>query len=107
MKKILALCLVVALCLCVLSSCGVFGFYSISYSEEMTEGLMLDGYAPKFARAGDTVVLRTGRIMDANLVLYANGVNIQRTQSGSGYWEYVFTMPDEDVVITSDILGGM
>ena len=107
MKKILALCLVMALCLCVLSSCGVFGFYSISYSGEMTEGLIKDGYKPTFARAGDTVAIRTGRIIDANLSLYANGVECKQTYAGSEYWEYVFTMPDEDVVITSDIFGGM
>ena len=66
----------------------------------------MDGYAPKRAKPGDTVVLRTGTIMDADLEFYANGVKCTQTHADSDYWEYVFTMPDEDVVITSDIIGG-
>ena len=106
MKKILALCLVVVLCLCTLSSCGALGFRSISYQDAETERFLMDGYAPKWAKPGDTVVLRTGPIMDADLEFYANGVRLENTHNDSDYWEYVFTMPDEDVVITHDIVGG-
>lgn len=106
MKKLLALCLTAVLCLCCLASCGIFGFHSISYQDADTERLLMDGYAPKRAKPGDTVVLRTGPIMDADLYFYVNGVNIENTHNDSDYWEYVFTMPDEDVVITSDIVGG-
>ena len=106
MKKILALCLTVVLCLCCLASCGIFGAHSISYQDADTERLLMDGYAPKRAKPGDTVVLRTGPIMDADLEFYANGVKCTQTHADSDYWEYVFTMPDEDVVITSEISGG-
>ena len=106
MKKLLALCLTVVLCLCCLVSCKIFGTHSISYSDTETERLLMDGYAPKRAKPGDTVVLRTGTIMDADLEFYANGVKCTQTHADSDYWEYVFTMPDEDVVITSDIIGG-
>ena len=106
MKKLLALCLTVVLCLCCLASCKIFGTHSISYSDSETERLLMDGYAPTKASPGDTVVLRTGPIMDADLEFYANGVKCTQTHADSDYWEYVFTMPDEDVVITSDIIGG-
>ena len=106
MKKLLALCLTVVLCLCCLASCKIFGTHSISYSDSETERLLMDGYAPTKASPGDTVVLRTGPIMDADLDFYANGVKCKQTHADSDYWEYVFTMPDEDVVITSDIIGG-
>ena len=106
MKKLLALCLTVVLCLCCLASCKILGTHSISYSDSETERLLMDGYAPTKASPGDTVVLRTGPIMDADLEFYANGVKCTQTHADSDYWEYVFTMPDEDVVITSDIIGG-
>lgn len=81
--------------------------YSISYDSERTAELLMEGYAPTEAQVGDTVVLRTNPIMDADLVFYANGVKIEQTHADSDYWEYVFTMPDEDVVITHDIIGGL
>ncbi len=106
MKKLVVLCLTVVLCLGCLASCKIFGTHSISYSDSETERLLMDGYAPTKASPGDTVVLRTGPIMDADLEFYANGVKCTQTHADSDYWEYVFTMPDEDVVITSDIIGG-
>ena len=50
----------------------------------------MDGYAPKRAKPGDTVVLRTGTIMDADLDFYANGVKLENTHNDSDYWEYTF-----------------
>ena len=66
----------------------------------------MDGYAPKRAKPGDTVVLRTGTIMDADLDFYANGVKLENTHNDSDYWEYTFIMPDEDVVITHKMSDG-
>ncbi len=106
MKKLLALVLTTVLCLCTLASCGVLEFHSISYQDADAERLLMDGYAPKRAKPGDTVVLRTGPIMDADLDFYANGVKLENTHNDSDYWEYTFIMPDEDVVITHDIIGG-
>ena len=106
MKKLLALVLTTVLCLCTLESCGVLEFHSISYQDADAERLLMDGYAPKRAKPGDTVVLRTGPIMDADLDFYANGVKLENTHNDSDYWEYTFIMPDEDVVITHDIIGG-
>ncbi|MBR2986362.1 MAG: hypothetical protein IKC58_07170 [Clostridia bacterium] len=106
MKKLLALCLTIVLCLCCLASCGIFEAHSISYADKETEGLLRDGFAPTRAKPGDTVVLRAGPIMDADLDFYANGVKLENTHNDSDYWEYTFIMPDEDVVITSEISGG-
>ncbi len=106
MKKLLALVMTAVLCLCTLASCGVLEFHSISYQDADTERLLMDGYAPKRAKPGDTVVLRTGTIMDADLDFYANGVKLENTHNDSDYWEYVFTMPDEDVVITHKMSNG-
>ena len=106
MKKLLALCLTVVLCLCCLASCGILESHSISYQDADTERLLMDGYAPKRAKPGDTVVLRTGPIMDADLDFYANGVKLENTHNDSDYWEYTFIMPDEDVVITHKMSGG-
>ena len=106
MKKLLAFVLTAILCLCTLVSCSVLEFHSISYQDADAERLLMDGYAPKRAKPGDTVVLRTGPIMDADLDFYANGVKLENTHNDSDYWEYTFIMPDEDVVITHDIIGG-
>ena len=106
MKKLIALILTAVLCLCCLASCTLFAKYSITYADKETERLLHDGYVPRRANPGDTVVLRAGPIMDANLYFYANGVQIENTHNDSDYWEYTFIMPDEDVVITHDIIGG-
>ena len=106
MKKLLALVLTTVLCLCTLASCGVLKFHSISYQDSDAERLLMDGYAPKRAKPGDTVILRTGPIMDADLDFYANGVKLENTHNDSDYWEYTFIMPDEDVVITHEMSDG-
>ena len=105
-KKLIALILTAVLCLCCLASCTLFAKYSITYADKETERLLHDGYVPKRANPGDTVVLRAGPIMDADLYFYANGVQIENTHNDSDYWEYVFIMPDEDVVITHEITNG-
>ena len=51
-------------------------------------------------------MLRTSPLMDAELAFYANGVKLTQTYADSDYWEYVFTMPDEDVAITHEITDG-
>ena len=80
--------------------------YEISYQDDETESFLIDGFAPTEAKPGDSVVLRTNPIMDADLAFYANGVKLTQTHADSDYWEYVFIMPDEDVVITHEITDG-
>lgn len=80
--------------------------HSISYQSDRTNELLMEGYAPTEAKLGETVVLRTHPIMDADLAFYANGVKLTQTHADSDYWEYIFTMPDADVVITHEISDG-
>ena len=105
MKKLLLSCFTVFFCICCLASCTLFATHSITYADKETESLLLDGYVPRRANPGDTVVLRAGPIMDADLYFYANGVQIENTHNDSDYWEYTFIMPNEDVIITHDISG--
>ncbi len=80
--------------------------FSINYGSDRTAELLMDGFAPAKAKSGDTVVLRTHPIMDADLAFYANGTKLTQTHADSDYWEYIFTMPNEDVVITHEITDG-
>lgn len=80
--------------------------YSISYDGRLTSEILMDGYAPTEAKPGNTVQLRAYPIMDADLVLYANGIKLIQTYADSDYWKYIFIMPNEDVMITYDIVGG-
>ena len=105
MKKLSACVFTIVFCLCCLTSCALFAKHSITYADNETEMLLHNGYAPKRANPGDTVVLRAGPIMDADLYFYANGVQIENTHNDSDYWEYTFIMPDEDVLITHDMSG--
>ena len=78
--------------------------YSISY--EGLDGWLLEGYSPDSAKEGDIVILRTDPIIDAELELYVNGVKIDQTHADYDYWEYVFTMPGEDVTVTKKVIEG-
>ncbi len=100
MKKLLALVLMTALCVGCLASCGLFGARSIRYANDETKSFLVDDHSPKWAKPGETVVLRAYPIIDASLMLYVNGAAITNVKSDFEYWEYTFTMPDEDVVIS-------
>ena len=80
--------------------------FSINYESDRTAEFLMDGFAPTKAKPGDTVVLRTHPIMDADLAFYANGVKLTQTHADSDFWEYIFTMPNEDVLITHEITDG-
>ncbi len=80
--------------------------YSISYVGKIASEILMDGYAPTEAKPGNTVQLRAYPIIDADLVLYANGVKLIQTYADYDFWEYIFTMPNEDVVITYEIIDG-
>ena len=83
---------------------ALWNSYTISY--EGNGYSLIDGYAPTRAMAGKSVVIRTHPLIDVDLILYANGVKAEMRHSDSDYWEYIFIMPEENVVITRDIVGG-
>ena len=76
----------------------------ITYGDALIEFLHEDG-APNTAAVGERVVVRLHPVMDVDIVLYANGVKIEQTHADSDYWEYVFIMPDEKVIITHETVG--
>ena len=80
--------------------------YSITYDEKLTREILMEGYAPTEAKPSNTVQLRAYPLIDADLILYANGVKLEQVYADYDYWNYIFTMPDEDVVITYEIVDG-
>ena len=56
---------------------------------------------PTRANPGDYVHITTLVLMDADIHVYANGNEIEKTKSDSDGWEYTFTMPSTVVVITA------
>ena len=61
---------------------------------------------PDSAPSGTLVQIYAGKIMDADLVVTVNGIEIQCREAGD-QWCYAFIMPQEDVVITASIEGGI
>jgi hypothetical protein len=85
----------------------VLELYDINYEGDLLDSMLLEGYAPVSAAPYEEVVIRTHPIIDADLNIYFNGHKAEQTYADSDYWEYRFTMPDEDVTIAYDIVGGM
>ena len=57
---------------------------------------------PFEAKAGETVEVRTGILLDADIHVYLDGQEINKTHYDSDYWEYSFTMPERDVLISAE-----
>ena len=74
------------------------GYFNISYEF----GSAVDFTStPSEARAGDTVELRTEVLFDADIHVYVDGQEIEKTHYDSDYWGYSFIMPDHDVLVTA------
>jgi hypothetical protein len=56
---------------------------------------------PDAAKAGDSVEIRMGVLYDADIHLYLDAQELEKSHQDSDYWGYTFTMPDKDVVITA------
>lgn len=56
---------------------------------------------PSEAKAGDMVEIRTGILFDADIHVYVDGQEIEKTHYDSDYWGYSFIMPARDVLITA------
>ena len=76
--------------------------YNISYEGDTS---LYYSAPPMTAIAVHNVVIRTHSLEGADIVLYANGVPIEKTYEGERYWEYSFPMPSQNVVITAEIVG--
>lgn len=78
----------------------VGSIYSIRYEL----GDLKDNFTltPTKARDGNSVKIRTQVLTDADIHLYLDdGSEIGKTHSDGDYWEYAFTMPKRDLVITA------
>lgn len=72
--------------------------------DDSAAGVITD--IPASAGHGETVEIRTGVVMDADIIIYADGIPLERTHYDSDYWGYTFTMPDHDVTITAEFSSG-
>ena len=73
-------------------------YYSIGYNGDAADLLT---FAPSAAKAGDVLELKTGVLYDADIHVYVDGQEIERSHYDSDYWGYSFIMPDKDVRITA------
>ncbi len=105
MRKItaIALCLVLALSF---AGCGERNDikakekeYSITYDL----GALSDDFifTPSSAKPGDTVEIRTQILYDADIHVFVDGSEIEKSHYDSDYWGYSFTMPDNDASVTA------
>lgn len=67
-------------------------------------GVIVD--IPKTAACGEIFEIKTGVVYDADVLIYADGEELERTHYDSDYWGFMFTMPDHDVVITVKFSSG-
>ena len=56
---------------------------------------------PTAAKPGEIVELRTQVLYDADLHVYVDGREIEKTHFDSDYWGYSFAMPEKDVLVTA------
>lgn len=56
---------------------------------------------PTSAKAGETVEIKTEVLIDADLHLYVDGQEIDKTHYDSDYWGYSFVMPQKSVQVTA------
>ena len=56
---------------------------------------------PLEAKAGDTVEIKTVILHDADIHVYVDGREIEKSHYDSDYWAYSFVMPEKDVLITA------
>ncbi len=104
MKKVM-LSISILLLLCVLAAaffvgCGVDSDAK-RYSIKMNEENWLYEKLPSSAKAGDTVNVKIKFATDLGYIFMVNGEKVDEFPDAGGkdYWQFSFTMPDEDVTI--------
>ncbi len=83
--------------------CSGAMLHAISY--ELGETAEYFTGTPTEAGAGDTVEIRTAVLYDADIHVYADGVEIEKTHYDSDYWGYSFVMPDKEVKVSARFFG--
>ena len=74
------------------------GIYNIRYDLGKDAGCFVS--MPSEAAAGETVEIRTAILFDADIHVYVDGLEIDKTHYDSDYWGYTFIMPEKDVLVT-------
>lgn len=92
----LVLCVVLAVCLMTDPRNKAF---SIKYDLGKTASHFT--LTPSEAKAGEEVELRTDILIDADIHVYVDGREIDKSHYDSDYWGYSFFMPDKDVSVTA------
>lgn len=69
----------------------------------------LHGNLEKYYKAGEVVVVKINIAHDVDFSLYMNGKTLQQDswEGEQDYWQYSFTMPEEDVLLTYKVVDGM
>ena len=78
---------------------NVSGYHTIRYDLGDTASFFTS--VPSEAEAGNTVEIRTGVLYDADIHLYVDGQEIEKSHFDSDYWGYSFVMPERDVTVTA------
>ncbi len=73
--------------------------YEITYELGSLRDDFID--TPTSAEYGDTVEIRTQILIDADIHVYVDGKEIQKSHYDSDYWGYTFTMPQKSVIVTA------
>lgn len=56
---------------------------------------------PSSAKSGEVVEIRTHVLFDADIHVYVDGKEIEKSHYDSDYWGYSFTMPQKNVSVTA------
>lgn len=56
---------------------------------------------PSCAKSGEVVEIKTHILYDADIHVYVDGEEIEKSHYDSDYWGYSFTMPQKDVNVTA------
>ncbi len=107
MRKIIALCLMMAL-MATIFSCTT-NSYKLTVDDQYE--ILYDRPAKRY-RAGDQVTIKTHILTDIDIECFINGKSIGKqtpveTDEHYTHWEYYFEMPAEDVTVTFKLIGGM
>jgi hypothetical protein len=79
-------------------------FYKVTIEDTDADHYIIDRRDSVIS--GVIVGFKTQKIIDADLLFVVNGTRIYPRETDDGKWIYEFVMPCEDIVITTDIVGG-
>ena len=100
MKKILILTMVTILALA-LTACAMPEKETFTITYDLGSIAEHFTYAPTKAKAGDSVELKTEILIDADIHVYVDGKELEKSHYDSDYWGYSFIMPEKDLLVTA------